>query len=99
MAPGRGPRGPLPKISNPGKLLGRLLAFLLSRYWLHYLVVIICIVLTVFSSVQGTLFLTTLIDDYIEPMVGAKNPDFSPLLGAMSRVAVFYLIGVVASFV
>ena len=99
MAPGRGPRGPMPKIKNPGKLLMRLLAFLLSRYWLHYLVVIICIILTVFSSVQGTLFLTTLIDDYIEPLVGAKNPDFTPLLGAMGRVAVFYAIGVAASFV
>ena len=100
MAPGpRGPRGPMPKIKNPGKLLMRLMTFLLSRYWLHYLVVIICIILTVFSSVQGTLFLTTLIDDYIEPMVGAQNPDFGPLLQAMSRVAVYYLIGVIAAFV
>ena len=100
MAPGpKGPRGPMPKINNPGKLLMRLMGFLLSRYWLHYLVVIICIILSVFSSVQGTLFLTTLIDDYIEPMVGAQNPDFMPLLQAMGRVAIFYLIGVVAAFV
>ncbi len=100
MAPGhRGPRGPMPKIKNPGQLLSRLMQFLLSRYWLHYLVVIICIILSVYCSVQGTLFLTTLIDDYIEPMVGVKNPDFAPLLGAMSRVAVFYLMGVVAAFV
>ncbi len=100
MAPGpKGPRGPMPKIKNPGKLLMRLMGFLLSRYWLHYLVVIICIVLSVFSSVQGTLFLTTLIDDYIEPMVGAQNPDFTPLLRAMIRVAGYYLLGVVAAFV
>ncbi|MBQ8627670.1 MAG: ABC transporter ATP-binding protein, partial [Agathobacter sp.] len=95
----RGPRGPVPKIKNPGKLLARLMKFLLSRYAVHYLVVLICIFLSVFCSVQGTLFLTTLIDDYIKPMVGVQNPDFGPLLGAMSRVAVFYLIGVVAAFV
>ena len=95
----RGPRGPVPKIKNPGKLLARLMKFLLSRYAVHYLVVLICIFLSVFCSVQGTLFLTTLIDDYITPMIGVQNPDFGPLLGAMSRVAVFYLIGVVAAFV
>lgn len=95
----RGPRGPLPKISNPGKLLSRLMKFIFSRYAVHYLVVLVCIFLSVFCSVQGTLFMTTLIDDYIEPMVGATNPDFEPLLRAMSRVAVFYLIGVVAAYV
>ena len=99
MAPGRGPRGPVPKISNPGKLLSRLMKFVLSRYAIHYVVVLICIFTTVFCSVQGTLFMQTLIDDYIAPMIGVANPDYSPLLGAMSRVAMFYAIGVVAAFV
>ena len=95
----RGPRGPVPKINKPGQLLGRLMKFILSRYALHYAVVLICIILSVYCSVQGTLFLTPLINDYIKPMVGAENPDFAPLLGAMARVAGFYLLGVVAAFV
>ncbi len=95
----RGPRGPLPKLKNPGQLLGRLLKFLLSRYALQYLLVLICIVLSVFCSVQGTLFMQTLIDEYISPMIGVSNPDYAPLLAAMSRVAIFYAIGIVASFV
>ena len=99
MAPGRGPRGPVPKISNPGKLLSRLMKFIFSRYAIHYVVVLICIFTTVFCSVQGTLFMQTLIDDYIAPMIGVANPDYGPLLGAMSRVAMFYAIGVVAAFV
>ena len=99
MAPGRGPKGPVPKISNPGKLLSRLMKFVLSRYAIHYVVVLICIFTTVFCSVQGTLFMQTLIDDYISPMIGVANPDYGPLLGAMSRVAMFYAIGVVAAFV
>lgn len=96
---GKGPRGPLPKIENPGALLSRLMKFILSRYIVHYVVVLICIFLSVFCSVQGTMFMQTLIDDYIQPMIGVANPDYGPLLGAMSRVAVFYLIGVVAAFV
>ena len=99
MAPGRGPRGPVPKISNPGKLMSRLMKFVLSRYAIHYVVVLLCIFTTVFCSVQGTLFMQTLIDDYIAPMIGVANPDYGPLLGAMSRVAMFYAIGVVAAFV
>lgn len=99
MAPGRGPKGPAPKIKNPGKLLTRLMKFVFSRYAIHYIVVLICIVASVFCSVQGTLFMQTLIDDYISPMIGAANPDYGPLLGAMSRVAIFYALGVVAAFV
>ncbi len=99
MAPGRGPRGPVPKIKNPGKLLSRLMKFIFSRYLIHYVVVLICILASVFCSVQGTLFMQTLIDDYIAPMIGVANPDYGPLIGAMSRVAIFYALGVVASFV
>ena len=99
MAPGRGPKGPAPKISNPGKLMSRLMKFIFSRYAIHYVVVLICIFTTVFCSVQGTLFMQTLIDDYIAPMIGVPNPDYGPLLGAMSRVAMFYALGVVAAFV
>ena len=98
MAPGRGPRGPVPKIKNPGKLLMRLMTFIFSRYAIHYIVVLLCVVTSVFCSVQGTLFMQSLIDDYISPMVGVANPDYGPLLRAMSRVAIFYAIGVFAAF-
>ena len=79
--------------------MSRLMKFIFSRYAIHYVVVLICIFTTVFCSVQGTLFMQTLIDDYIAPMIGVPNPDYGPLLGAMSRVAMFYALGVVAAFV
>lgn len=97
--PGRGPRGPMPKIENPGKLLTRLMKFIFSRYAIHYIVVFICIIASVLCSVQGTLFMQTLIDDYITPMLSQPVPDYGPLIKAMSRVAVFYALGVVASFI
>ena len=95
----RGPRGPRPKIENPGKLLKRVLAYTFKDYVIHWIVVVICIVTTVLATLQGTLFMRTLIDDYITPMLLQTNPDFGPLAGAIGRVACFYGLGVLASFV
>lgn len=92
-------RGPRPKLKNPGKLFSRLMSFVLKRYGFQYLLVLICILISVLCSVQGTVFMQTLIDDYIAPMIGVSNPDFSPLLHAMGRVACFYGIGIVATYV
>ena len=100
-----GPRGgakrgmPRPKIDNPGKLFKRLMGYVFKFYPIHMLVIVLCIVLTVFSSVQGTLFTRTLIDSYIQPMLDNHSNDYGPLLGAMGRVAVFYGLGVLAAFV
>ena len=96
---GRGFRGPRPKIENPGKIFKRIMGYTLKDYAVHWILVIICIFAAVFASLQGTLFMRTLIDTYIMPLIGNQNPDFTPLAGAISRVAVFYGIGVLASFV
>ncbi len=95
----RGPRGPRPKLENPMGLLKRMLGYTFKDYALHWIVVVICIVTTVFASLQGTLFMRTLIDDYIMPLIGHENPDFSALAAAIGRVAGFYVIGVLASFI
>ncbi len=94
----RGGRGPRPRIENPGRLLKRVLGYTLKDYWLQWIVVVICIFVTVFASLQGTLFMRTLIDDYIAPLLGEQNPDFGPLAAAIGRVACFYGLGVLASF-
>ncbi len=99
FGPGARGRGPRPKIENPGKIFKRLMAYTLKDYWLHWVVVVLCIFTTVYSSLQGTMFMRTLIDSYILPMVGRQEPDFAPLLGAISRVACFYGLGVLASFI
>lgn len=95
----RGPRGPKPKIENPGKLFGRLMGYVFKTYTLHCIVVLICIFVTVYSSIQGTMFTKSLIDDYIKPMIGAANADFGPLAAAIGRVAVFYALGVIAAYI
>ncbi len=92
-------RGPRPKIKNPGKLLKRLLGYILRHYALQYAIVLVCIFVSVFANLQGTLFTKTLIDDYIGPLLLSDvTPDYSALLSAILRVAVFYVCGIVAAF-
>ena len=97
--PGRGRgMGPRPKLANPGLLFRRVMGFMLSKYKFHFIAVVICILIGVAANVQGTMFMRTLIDAYITPMLGSASPDFSPLASAIARVACFYLIGVAANF-
>ena len=94
----RGPRGPKPKIKNPGKLFARLMGFIFKKYVPACIIVVICIFVSVLANVQGTMFTKNLIDDYIVPLLKTGNPDYGPLLAAMGRVAVFYGIGVISTF-
>lgn len=94
----RGPRGPKPKIKNPGKLFARLMGFIFKKYLPACIIVVICIFVSVLANVQGTMFTKNLIDDYIIPLLKTGSPDYGPLLAAMGRVAVFYGIGVISTF-
>ncbi len=97
--PMRGQRGAKPKIDNPGKLLKRLMGIVMKNYTPHVIIVIIGIFVGVFANIQGTLFTQTLIDEYIMPLLGAEHPDFSGLAQAILRVACFYAVGVLSSYV
>ena len=101
-------RGPQPraKMDDPKKsfkTFKRLLGLIFKKYKVHLIIVFVCILVSVLASVQGTLFIQTLFDDYISPMVeqaaAGKAADFGPLLLAIARVAVFYLIGAAATYV
>lgn len=94
----RGPRGPKPKIKNPGKLFARLMGFIFKKYLPACIIVVICIFVSVLANVQGTMFTKNLIDDYIVPLLKTGTPDYGPLLAAMGSVAVFYGIGVISTF-
>ena len=94
---------PRPKVENPWKIFRRIISYVVRFYGFHLVAVACCIVISVLANVQGTMFTRTLIDGYITPMVeqvkaGQTNPDFSPLLHAMARVACFYVIGIAAAY-
>lgn len=96
---GRVPRGQRPTVENPGKILKRLGGYVMKYYKFHVIVVVICIFLSVICNAQGTMFMQTLIDGYITPLLGDKNPDFSGLAKAIGRVAGFYALGIIASYI
>ena len=83
---------------QPGKLLGRLSRYIFKNYSIHIVIVVICIFVSVLANVQGTMFMKTLIDQYITPLLKADTPDFGPLTAAIARVACFYAIGVIATY-
>lgn len=94
----RGMMGPRPKIDNPGKLFKRLMGYVFKKYGILYVIVILCIITSVLCNIQGTMFMQTLIDNHIKPMLMDNSHDFTGLNHAIMRVAGFYALGVIVSF-
>lgn len=72
----------------------RLMKNILKNYTPHCILVVLCILIASIANVRGTLFMQTLIDDYIIPMTGLGHPDFAPLAAALFKVACVYLLGI-----
>lgn len=92
-------RGMKPGIENPGKIFKRIMGYVFRKYKIHFMVVVVLIFVGVIANVQGTLFMQTLIDDYITPFLLSDTPNFTPLARAIGRVAVFYAVGVVSVYI
>lgn len=97
--PMAGPKMGGPKSKNPMKTLSRLMSYVFKQYKLQLAFVVICIIISSLANVAGTLFLKSLIDDYILPFIGSANNNFGPLLKAILYMAVIYYIGVVSTYV
>lgn len=87
-----------PKGQNPSKTLKRLMGIILKNYTPHCIVVLLCIFGSAFVSVKGTLFMQTLIDDYILPLMSQSNPDFTPLGMAIMKLALFFVAGALMTY-
>ena len=86
------------KAKDPKKTLKRLLGYIFKDYKFQFLIVLICIVLSALAGVFGSMFLQKLIDDYISPMLVSGSADFSPLLSAIIKMALIYIIGIVSVY-
>ena len=96
--PGRGGRQMLQKGAIKTLNMGtvkRLLSYL-SAYKAKLILVFICILVATLANVASSLFLQTLIDDYVMPLVGTIAPDFSALFRALMIMCVVYLVGIVS---
>ena len=88
----------LPKQKVKKGTVKRLLKSITQGNLLRLGLVIVCIIITALSSVASSLFLKTLINDYILPLVETRSGNFRPLLLALCKMAGIYLAGIIAVF-
>ena len=88
---------PKPKLDF--KMLGRVFGYIWKNHKFKLTIVVICIILSTISSVGANLYLETLIDDYIVPLVGEENPVYTNLLKAIGTMAIIYFVGVITSLI
>lgn len=79
-------------------VLKRLLIYMVKNYKFSFFMVVVCILVGAVATMQGMLFVQSLVDDYILPLLHTENPDFTPLAHALAGIVVFYLIGVAAAY-
>lgn len=79
-------------------VIKRLLKLIFNKYGIHCFIVFLCILGNAFATVQGTLFMQTLIDDYIIPLIGSTSYDFSGLFHALIRVGCFFVFGILCAY-
>ena len=80
-----------------GIVMKRLFGYLFKHYCIQLIFVFVGLIVSVLANVQGTMFMQTLIDSYITPMLAAGSTDFGPLALAIGKVAGFYCIGIGAT--
>ena len=76
----------------------RIMKYITSDYKKELIIVFICIILSSIASVAGSLFLQTLIDSYITPLLDIENPVFTGLLKAIGLMAGIYIVGIITGY-
>ncbi len=97
---------PRPQVSKDTfKVLGRVLRFMFKDYMVHFIIVVICIIVQAITTLKGMVFIQTLVDDYVTPMLKQKaelgdafSPDYKPLAGALIKLAVIYILGLSSAY-
>ena len=84
---------------NTAKTAKRLLKYVTGMYKLQFVIVFVCILLSSVASISVSLSLKFLLDDFIIPLIGQKQPNFAELYQAMAVLGCIFLVGVVSTFV
>ncbi len=77
----------------------RLMGYIFKDHKVQFIIVLICIIITALTGVASSLFLQTLIDDYIEPLLLETNPNLNGLLKAIIFMAGIYIVGILSSLI
>ncbi len=84
--------------SNPLRILGRLLGYMMKYYKVPFCLVAVCILAAAGCSLRGILFMRQLVDDFILPLISAGTPDFGPLKQVLLSMAATYTLGVICAY-
>ena len=85
------------KPKDTKKTVKRLLTYVGSKKW-QLILVVICIIITSVASLAGTYFLKPMIDEYIGPLIGSKNPDLSGFASMLTVIGIIMMLGVITSY-
>ena len=77
----------------------RLMRYVGKGYGVQFVLVLLCILVSATASVSGSLFLGSLIDDYITPLLAMDNPVFDGLLRALTMMGCLYLTGALCALI
>ena len=89
----------IPKRSkNPKQTAKRLLSYVTSGYKLRFFLVFVCILISAYASVASSMFLQTLIDDYITPLLLETTPQFDGLLKALASMGCIFAAGIFSTW-
>lgn len=93
------PRGQMRLVKKVKKgTFTRVVKYMFQDYMPQMILVVACIFISVFCTLQGTLFQKTLIDSYILPMLKSGSTDFTPLASAILKLIGILSVGILASF-
>ena len=97
---GPGPRGPKNggKSADPKKSLGKVLRYVMEKYKAACVIVVIGIIISALGILTMTLFMQTLIDQYIMPLMGQADPDFTPLANRLIKPGVVLAAGIISTY-
>ena len=83
---------------NKQATLKRVLAYVIKNYKWRFMAVFVLILIAALCMVRFSLFMQTLIDSYVTPLLAAKNPDFSGLAHAIFQLIIIGIIGVASTY-
>ncbi len=83
---------------NDIKTAKRLLKYVTETYKFRFVLVFICILISSVASISVSLSLKFMLDDYIIPLIGQQNPNYTELYQALGVLACIFIAGVLATF-
>ena len=83
---------------NDIKTAKRLLKYVTETYKFRFVLVFICILISAVASISVSLSLKFMLDDYIIPLIGQQNPNYTELYQALGVLACIFIAGVLATF-